>query len=195
MTNTRTKRIRRAVGLAAVAAGSLLVMASPASAANVYSIHPDWVDGCPGCPGPIEFKYLLVDPPDVYVEQPERIADKIAAATELLLEAARATPDLDLTKNPVASKAIAEFAVASDLAGHGTFEVADEIDGDWCGNSSVKPKPVPHGPYADAAELIAIGLTTLGQAAVDRDADAASVLQQTAAEAFGKAAVVLTSGG
>ena len=190
---TRTKLIRRASGAAVIAAGSLLMMAAPAHAATVYKIHPDWVDGCPGCPGPVDFKYTLVTPDETVVE-PERVADKVAAATELLLEAARTVPDLDWTKSPLASKGIAEYSAAAALGGNGTFQL-DDVDGDWCGNSTVKPKPVPHGPYADAGQLIADGLTTLGEAAGQRDPDQAAALQERGADALEKAAVLLSSDG
>jgi hypothetical protein len=193
MTKTTTKGIRRAAGLAVIAASSLLMTSAPAHAATIYYIHPDWVDGCPSCPMAVNFKYSLVT--DVVVEQPERIADKIAVATELLLEAARATPDLDWTKTPLASKGLAEFTAASILAGDGAFAVAGEADDDQCGNGTVKPKPVPHGPYDDAEQLIADGLTTLGEAAVQRDTGDEAALQQRAAESFEKAAGLLISGG
>jgi hypothetical protein len=195
MTKTATKGIRRATGLVAMAASSLLMMAVPAHAATIYYIHPDWVDGCAGCPG-VNWTFRAVPPPDVPVEQPEMVAEKIAAATELLLKAARATPDgLDWTKSPVATKGIAEYASAANLAGNGAFLVADGEDGDQCGNGTVKPKPTPPVPYADAEQLIADGLTTLGQAAVQRDADEAAGLQQRAEEALEKAALSLSSGG
>jgi hypothetical protein len=186
---TRTKLIRRAFGAAVIATSSLLMMAAPAHAATIYKIHPEWVDGCPGCPMAVNFKFTLQAPDETPVE-PERVADKIAVATELLLRYAETVPDLDWPKNPFASRGIAEYTAAANLAGNGSFAVDDD---EQCGNG--KPKPIPHGPYADAEQLMADGLTTLGQSAVERDADAAAALQDRAAGELVKAAVLLSSGG
>ena len=188
---TRTKLIRRAFGAAVIATSSMLMMAAPAHAATIYKIHPDWVDGCPGCPLAVNFKFTLQAPDETPVE-PERIADKIAVATELLLRAAETVPDLDWPKSPFAAKGIAEYQEAVSLAGNGSFAVDDD---DQCGNGTVKPKPIPHGPYAEAEQLLADGLTTLGQSAVERDADAAAALQEHAVGELEKAAVLLSSGG
>jgi len=192
MTTTVSRLARRASGAVLVAASTFL-MAAPAHAATATLINPDWVDGCPSCPLAVNFRYAVaaeLDPGAV-----ERIDYNVAAATELLMRAAEKVPNLDSWRDsPLVSAAVAAYSEASNLAGNSSFMVAEDWDGDWCGNSTVKPKPIPHGPFEEADRLIAEGLTTLGEAAVQRDPAEATALQDRAAGALQQAAIQLASG-
>lgn len=196
MATTFKNPLRRiaAVATALVAAAGLMLAASPAHAASATLIHPEWIDGCPGCPGPVDLQ--LAVRAELQSDVAVQVGDLVARGTQILVEAARSEPSPDPWRSDrLVVAGVASFAEASAMAGNAGFMVAEDWDGDWCGN---RPKPWPW-PKDDARfvrvdELLADGLTTLGEAAIQRDGDAQQALEDRAVGSLQEAAMELSAG-
>ena len=195
MTTKLTKLALRVSAVALTVASTFLVSVR-ADAEPANFIHPDWVDGCKDCPLAARyFNYVVVDPQGPVEINRIEAENMIATAMEQLLNAARTVNITDLTpSNDLVSPGIAGFDDAAKLAGNGTFLVAGDWDGDYCGNGTVPPKPLPPGPLDDADRLIAEGLTGLGQAAQTDDPAQAAEVHDAAADDLLKAAQLLSQG-